>query len=52
MHFFSPAKLNIFLQLLDKRDDGFHEIVTRYQAVAFGDQLSLSVSSCDSLHVV
>ena len=52
MHFFSPAKLNIFLQLLGKRDDGFHEIVTRYQAVAFGDQLSLSVSSCDSLHVV
>ncbi|AGJ64266.2 4-diphosphocytidyl-2C-methyl-D-erythritol kinase [Chlamydia trachomatis L2/434/Bu(i)] len=52
MHFLSPAKLNLFLQILGRREDDFHEIVTRYQAIAFGDQLSLSISSRDSLQVI
>ncbi|UFW15941.1 4-(cytidine 5'-diphospho)-2-C-methyl-D-erythritol kinase [Chlamydia trachomatis] len=52
MHFLSPAKLNLFLQILGRREDDFHEIVTRYQAIAFGDQLSLSISSRDSFQII
>ncbi|MBQ8498551.1 4-(cytidine 5'-diphospho)-2-C-methyl-D-erythritol kinase [Chlamydia sp.] len=52
MYLLSPAKLNLSLQLLGKREDGFHEMATRYQAVAFGDELFLSASSYDSLQVV
>ncbi|WP_201456306.1 4-(cytidine 5'-diphospho)-2-C-methyl-D-erythritol kinase [Chlamydia sp. 17-3921] len=48
-HFFSPAKLNLFLKILKKRSDGFHELVTLYQAIDFGDRLSLKNSFEDSL---
>lgn len=40
------------MQILGRREDDFHEIVTRYQAIAFGDQFSLSISSRDSLQVI
>lgn len=49
MKFFSPAKLNVFLRVLGKRPDGFHELFTRYQAINFGDTLELELSSQDRL---
>ncbi len=39
MQFFSPAKINLFFRVLSKRDDGFHEIASLYQAIDFGDDL-------------
>lgn len=41
--FFSPAKLNLFFRVLRKREDGFHEIASLYQAISLGDRLSLSL---------
>ena len=46
---FSPAKINIFLKVLGKRDDGFHELVTLIQAIDLGDTLSFSLSDEDRL---
>jgi hypothetical protein len=37
----SPAKINLFLQVLKKRDDGYHEIRTLMQAVDLCDELTL-----------
>jgi 4-diphosphocytidyl-2-C-methyl-D-erythritol kinase len=37
----SPAKINLFLQVLKKRDDGYHEIRTLMQAVELYDELTL-----------
>ncbi|MBC7967404.1 MAG: 4-(cytidine 5'-diphospho)-2-C-methyl-D-erythritol kinase [Fuerstia sp.] len=36
----SPAKLNIFLEVLDKRPDGFHELETVMLRTQFCDQLT------------
>ena len=36
-----PAKLNLFLELLARRDDGFHEIDTVMVAIDWRDELSL-----------
>jgi 4-diphosphocytidyl-2-C-methyl-D-erythritol kinase len=46
---FSPAKLNLFFRVLHKRNDGFHEIASLFQAIDLGDILEFSKSDHDSL---
>jgi len=46
---FSPAKLNLFFRVLNKRNDGFHEIASLMQTIAFGDILHFQMSSRDHL---
>ncbi len=47
------AKINLFLEILDKRDDGFHELVTVMQEVDLADSIILEETangvflSCD-----
>ena len=40
---FSPAKVNLFLRVLGKRDDGFHELASLFQAIDIGDTLRFRV---------
>ncbi len=37
--FFSPAKVNLFLRVLDKRPDGYHEISSLMQPVSLYDEI-------------
>ncbi|CAM9860950.1 unnamed protein product [Ectocarpus sp. 12 AP-2014] len=37
--FFSPAKINLFLRILGKRPDGFHDLASLFQTVGFGDKI-------------
>lgn len=41
---FSPCKINLFLRIIRKRDDGFHDLASLFQAVGFGDTLHLSLA--------
>ena len=41
---FSPCKINLFLQIIGKRPDGFHDLASLFQAVGFGDTLNLSLT--------
>lgn len=41
----TPAKLNLFLEVLGKRDDGFHELETLMVAVSLFDTLVLTQES-------
>ena len=45
---FSPCKINLFLRILGKRDDGYHDLASLFQAVGFGDTLDLTVVNEDS----
>lgn len=52
----SYAKINWFLKILGKRDDGFHELCTAFQTVSLHDDLHFKASdalrlTCDALHV-
>ena len=38
----APAKINLGLEIRGRRDDGYHEIVTIFQALDFGDTVHLS----------
>lgn len=35
----APAKINLFLDILDKREDGYHNLVTIFQAIDWHDEL-------------
>ena len=37
----SPAKINLFLKILRKREDGYHEIVSLIQAIDIQDEVIL-----------
>ena len=37
----APAKLNLFLHVLGRRDDGYHELETMFQLLDFGDLVEI-----------
>ena len=39
----APAKINLFLQVLEKRADGYHNISSAFQAVSLFDRLSFRI---------
>jgi 4-diphosphocytidyl-2-C-methyl-D-erythritol kinase len=41
---FSPCKINLFLRILRKRPDGFHDLASLFQCIGFGDVLQLQIS--------
>ncbi|MEX2467006.1 MAG: 4-(cytidine 5'-diphospho)-2-C-methyl-D-erythritol kinase [Gemmatimonadota bacterium] len=43
----APAKVNLSLRVLGKRDDGFHEIRTVFQAVDLADEVRIEWSARD-----
>lgn len=56
MLFRSPAKVNLFLRVLKKREDGFHEIASLFSAINLFDFLTVSTSNhnrftCSSPHL-
>lgn len=42
MRYLSPAKLNLFLHLTGRRDDGYHNLETLFQLLDFYDELTFS----------
>lgn len=45
----SPAKVNLFLRILSRRKDGYHEIASLFQAVSLFDKIYYKFSDEDSL---
>ncbi|WP_260259068.1 4-(cytidine 5'-diphospho)-2-C-methyl-D-erythritol kinase [Vibrio intestinalis] len=40
----SPAKLNLFLYITGRREDGYHELQTLFQFVEHGDELTITAN--------
>ena len=38
----APAKLNLFLQVTGRRDDGYHDLQTLFRLIDYGDRLDIS----------
>jgi 4-diphosphocytidyl-2-C-methyl-D-erythritol kinase len=47
--FLSPAKINLFLRVLGKRPDGYHEIRSLIQPVSLFDELTIELLEGDSV---
>ncbi len=43
----APAKINLYLRVLGRRPDGFHELVTVLQALGLSDDLELALRARD-----
>lgn len=41
----APAKLNLHLEILGRRPDGFHELETIFQTIALADQVTVTVGA-------
>ena len=44
LHLESPAKVNLRLEILKKRDDGYHELKTIFQKISLYDKLHFSLT--------
>ena len=57
MKFLSPAKLNLNLKVISKRDDGFHNLETTFQLINLFDVISFKESNksfsinCDGIEI-
>ena len=41
----APAKLNLFLHVTGRRDDGYHNLQTIFQLIDYGDRIAFDVSN-------
>ncbi len=46
---FAPAKLNLFLHIVGRRDDGYHELQTVFQFIDFCDRIQISPRDDDEI---
>ena len=49
--YLSPAKVNLFLRVLNRREDGYHNIVTVMQPVSLYDEIFLKVEAGEGIFV-
>ena len=49
LHVSAPAKINLFLHVLGKRDDGYHNLITWMQKIDMSDTIELRLLSGESI---
>lgn len=45
----SPAKINLFLRIIGKREDGYHELASLMQTISLHDKLCVELATHDQL---
>lgn len=48
----APAKLNLFLNILGRRSDGYHELQTVFQLLDYGDELNFEALPNEAIELV
>lgn len=41
---FSPCKINVFLRMTNKREDGYHDLASLFHVISLGDTIKFSLS--------
>eukprot|EP00793_Prasinoderma_coloniale_P005820 PRCOL_00004294-RA len=49
---FSPSKINLFLRVTERREDGFHDLASLFHAIALGDALEVMAIDGDEDRLV
>jgi 4-diphosphocytidyl-2-C-methyl-D-erythritol kinase len=47
----APAKINLYLEILGNRPDGFHELVMILQSIELADRVDLKTSDTEKIHL-
>ncbi|CAO2829333.1 unnamed protein product [Amaranthus hypochondriacus] len=45
---FSPCKVNVFLRITGKREDGYHDLASLFHVISLGDKIKFSLSPSKS----
>ncbi|CAA2982602.1 4-diphosphocytidyl-2-C-methyl-D-erythritol kinase [Olea europaea subsp. europaea] len=45
---FSPCKINVFLRITGKREDGYHDLASLFHVISLGDKIKFSLSPSKS----
>ncbi|XP_031496170.1 4-diphosphocytidyl-2-C-methyl-D-erythritol kinase, chloroplastic [Nymphaea colorata] len=45
---FSPCKINVFLRITSRRDDGYHDLASLFHVISLGDTIKFSLSPTKS----
>jgi 4-diphosphocytidyl-2-C-methyl-D-erythritol kinase len=48
----SPAKINLFLHILNRREDGYHNLQTLFQLLDYSDQLSFTANKDPEINII
>ena len=43
MELCSPSKINLFLRIVRRREDGYHDLASIFQAIKLSDKISMSL---------
>lgn len=49
LRLYSPAKVNLFLRILRRRPDGFHELASLFQTISLFDELTFRTAKADQI---
>ena len=52
IHLKSPAKINLFLRILDKRKDGYHNLENLMQTINFCDEIEIAQKSVNDENII
>ena len=47
----APAKINLYLEILGDRPDGYHELAMILQSIDLADKITLRAISTDTIYV-
>lgn len=47
----APAKINLYLEILGNRPDGFHELIMVLQSVNLADQIDIRANGTQTIHI-
>jgi 4-diphosphocytidyl-2-C-methyl-D-erythritol kinase len=45
---FSPSKINLFLRIVRRREDGYHDLASLFHVIDLGDEMSFAKSSSET----
>ena len=48
----SPAKINLYLEILDKRSDGFHNLKSAFQLIDLYDEIQISIKDSKEVTIL
>ena len=48
MDLFSPSKINLFLRIVRRREDGYHDLASLFHVIDLGDEMSFAKSSSET----
>ena len=48
----APAKLNLFLHIIGRREDGYHLLQSVFQFLDYGDEISFEVTDGNDLSLI